>query len=190
MASTHPAVHRSDNLQIDTNFFLPVLMKRHFLQNGKGSARSSDFPRTTASVFPENSDLTYSELAQISASKIVTLAAPFATPDQTIDNLIGGGRIPFDVNTALVPAALRSIALLANAGILEFNSALVNEYTQVWEDSALEFFKISIPVSNAQSLLENYATAFEVAGLQSQSESLDSDVSFYAIAFEGNNNLS
>jgi hypothetical protein len=103
---------------------------------------------------------------------------------------LGGGRIPFDVNTALVPAALRSIALLANAGILEYNSTLVNEYAQVWEDSTLEFFEISIPVSDAQSLLENYATASGITSLQSQSESLDSDVSFYAIALEGNNNLS
>ncbi len=110
----------------------------------------TDRYRTLGSVLPENSNLTYKELAQINAKKIVTLAAPFAAPgNQTKENLmhlkdgeivgewrdstygIGGGRIPFDVNTALVPAALRSIASLSSAGTLEFNATMISEYAQV-----------------------------------------------------------
>jgi hypothetical protein len=153
--------------------------------------------------------LTYKQLAQINANKIVNLAAPFAAPqNQTIDNLmhlkdgqivgewrdstygIGGGRIPFDVNTALAPAALRSIATLASSGILDFNSTLVNEYAQVWEDSTLQFFEVYVPLSNAQSLLQNYTTESGITGLESQADTLDSDVTFYAISLDGNDNLS
>ena len=162
-----------------------------------------------ASFIPENSDLTYKQLAQKTANKIVTLAAPFAaSSNQTMANLmhlkdgqivgewrdstygIGGGRIPFDVNTALVPAALRSIATLSSNGILEFNSTLVNEYAQVWEDSTLSLFEVSIPLSNAKSLLENYVNTAGISGLKSQDDTLDSDVNFYALALDGNNNLS
>jgi hypothetical protein len=160
-------------------------------------------------VFRANSNLTYKQLAQINAEKIVTLAAPFAAAgSQTMDNLmhlkdgqivgewrdstygIGGGRIPFDVNTGLAPAALRSIATLSTAGILDFNATLVNEYAQVWEDSTLQFFEVSIPVSQAQSLLENYVTESGISGLQSQANTLDSDVIFHALSLDGYNNLS
>jgi hypothetical protein len=165
--------------------------------------------RTMASLFPANSNLTYKQLAQINAKKIVTLATPFAASgNQTIDNLmhlkdnqivgewrdstygIGGGRIPFDVNTALAPAALRSIATLSSNGILDFNATLVNSYAQVWEDSTLQFFEVSIPLTNAQSLLQNYTTASGTSGLQSQADTLDSNVTFYGLSLDGNNNLS
>lgn len=184
-------------------------MDRYFLQGLNGKSRASDFFATAASLFPANSNLTYKQLAQINANKIVSLSAPFAAPgNQTVDNLmrlkdgqivgqwrdstygIGGGRIPLDVNTALTPAALRSIASLSEAGILNFNATLVNSYAQVWEDSTLQFFEVSITPSNAQSLLKNYADSSEVLGLNSQSSSIDGNVTFHAIALDGNNDLS
>lgn len=162
-----------------------------------------------ASFFPINSNLTYKQLAQINANKLVTLAAPFAASgNQTVDNLmnlkdnqivgewrdstygIGGGRIPFDVNTALVPAALRSIATLSSNGILDFNTTLINSYAQIWEDSTLSLFEVSVPLSDAKSLLQNYITASGISGLQSKADTLDSNVTFYSIALDGNNNLS
>ena len=58
---------------------------------------------------------------------------------------IGGGRIPFDVNTALVPAALRAIAALASNGYFEeypdWNETAA-QYAQVWEDETLQFFEV------------------------------------------------
>jgi hypothetical protein len=161
-----------------------------------------------ASFFPSNSNLTYKQLAQINANKIVNLAAPFAAPgNQTIDNLmhlkngqivgewrdstygIGGGRIPFDVNTALAPAALRAIATLSSNGILNFNATLVNEYAQVWEDNTLQFFEVSIPQSDAQSLLQNYTTESGISGLESEADTLHGNITFYAISLDGNDNL-
>lgn len=139
----------------------------------------------------------------------MSTAAPFASSgNQTKENLIhlkdgqivgewrdstygiGGGRIPFDVNTALVPAALRSIASLSSAGILDFNATLIDEYAQVWEDSTLQLFKVTVDLATAQSRLENYTTVSGTPGLQSQASSLDGNVSFYSLALDGNNNLS
>jgi len=194
---------------IDTDYFLPVLMEHYFLRNTEGSARTEDFLATLSTILPENSNLTYGELAQISANKVVTSSAPFAASgNQTIDNLIrlkpneivgewrdstygiGGGKIPFDVNAALVPAALRSIAKLATAGILDFNATLIDLYAQVWEDSTLQFFEVSLPAETARERVEAYASSSETEGLPSQSSTIDSDVKYYGLALEGNNNLS
>ncbi|KAE8447211.1 hypothetical protein EG329_011042 [Mollisiaceae sp. DMI_Dod_QoI] len=198
-----------DYKMIDSDYYLPVLMDRYFLQNPTGSSRASEFLGTAATFFPENANLTYADLSKINANKIVTLAAPFAAPgNQTKANLmhlkdgqivgqwrdstygIGGGRIPFDVNTALAPAALRSIASLSRGGILDFNATLIDQYAQVWEDSTLSFFEVSIPLSSAQSLLDNYTSTSGITGLESQASTLDSNVTFHALSLDGNNNLS
>ncbi|CZR70010.1 uncharacterized protein PAC_19911 [Phialocephala subalpina] len=198
-----------DYKMIDSDYYLPVLMDRYFLQNPNGSSRTSGFLGTTATVLLENANMTYLDLAKINANKIVTLAAPFAASgNQTKDNLmhlkdgqivgewrdstygIGGGRIPFDVNTALVPAALRSIASLSQASILDFNATLVDQYAQIWEDSSLTFFEVSVGLDSAQALLENYTTSSNISGLDSQASTLDSNVTFHALALDGNNNLS
>ena len=117
---------------IDTDFYLPVAMKSYFLDTESGKKRSDAFSKTTATFLVENSGLTYAQLAQFTAEKIMRIAAPFAS-SQVKENLIhldaneqvgewrdsnnglGGGRIPYDVNTALVPAGLRAIAALSRA---------------------------------------------------------------------------
>jgi hypothetical protein len=49
------------------------------------------------------------------------------------------------VNTALVPAALRSIAALARGGLYPQGAwaELADKYAQVWEDKTLKFFEVS-----------------------------------------------
>jgi hypothetical protein len=163
---------------------------------------------TQASLLPSNSNLTYKQLAIINAHKIVTLATPFTAPgNQTIDNLmhlkdgqivgqwrdstygIGGGRIPYDVNTALVPAALRSIASLSSAGILPFNASLISSYAQIWEDETLAFFEVSIELEEARGLLQNYTTESGIEGLDDQTGSLEGNVVFHALSLDGNDAL-
>jgi hypothetical protein len=165
----------------------------------------TNYRSTHAIIFPTNSNLTYAQLAQINAAKIVSLAAPFtAEGNQTIANLMhlkdgqivgqwrdstygmGSGRNPF----ALVPAALRAIASLASAGILDFNSTLIDEYAQVWEDETLDFFEVTIPLEAAQGLLENYTISSGITAWKGQASTLSSNVTFHALALDGNNNLS
>ncbi|KAG9233351.1 glycogen debranching enzyme [Amylocarpus encephaloides] len=195
-----------DYNMIDTDYFLPVIMERYLVRNPVGRTRGDEFLGTMGSILPENSNLTYRELATINANKIVSLARPFTAPgNQTADNLrhlndgqmvgewrdstygIGGGRIPFDVNAALVPAALRSIASLSASGILDFNSSRINSDAQIWEDSTLELFEVSIPQATAQSLVENYTSRSGIPGLASQSDTIDSDVTFSSLALDGSN---
>ena len=116
----------------------------------------------------------------VSRSKILTSRSTYG---------IGGGRIPYDVNAALVPAALRSIAALSAAGFFpehpDWNET-ASAYAQVWEDSTLEFFAVTVPVDEARSLVESYteATGF---GFPSHADNITSDVVYHGLALDGNN---
>ncbi|KAJ6005592.1 hypothetical protein N7451_003536 [Penicillium sp. IBT 35674x] len=194
---------------IDPDYYLPVLMQRYFLDNPVGQKRASVFFNTMAgSINAANQNLTWGQLALINAERIMRLTAPFAQ-NQTKHNLIhlkqgqvvgqwrdsefgiGGGRIPFDVNTALAPAALRSIASLARGGIYKNKqwSQLADQYAQIWEDNTLQFFEVTIPQSEAQILVKSYKNASSFTG-PDQSSAIDSDLTFYSISLDGYNNLS
>ncbi|KAJ6089244.1 hypothetical protein N7467_004460 [Penicillium canescens] len=104
---------------------------------------------------------------------------------------LGGGRIPYDVNTALVPAALRAVGALARSGLYPKQrhwDVLADQYAKVWENSTLDLFSVTIPEKRAQSLVKSYAHS-SFPG-PDQASSIDSDVHFYAVALEGNNKLS
>lgn len=198
-----------DYKMIDTDYYLPVLMKRYFVDNPIGQQRAADFFSTPAgSVNAANKGLTWGQLADINANKIMTLAGPF-TKKQTENNLmhlkdgqivgewrdstygIGGGRIPYDVNTALVPAALRAIAVLAQKGLYAKHNTWArsaNTYAQVWEDKTLPFFEVTVPQAKAQDLVKAYKNESGFAG-PDQASSIDRDVTFYALSLEGNDNL-
>ncbi|CAG7923762.1 unnamed protein product [Penicillium olsonii] len=198
-----------DYKMIDTDYFLPVLMERYLVQNPAGKNRSSTFLNTTAgTINPANANLTWGDLALISSERVMRLARPFFL-DQTKANLIhlnegevvgewrdstyglGGGQIPYDVNTALVPAALRAIGTLARSGLYPKQrhwSTLADKYAKVWEDSTLSFFAVEIPKERAQSLVQSYAKSHFPG--PSQVDSIDSAVHFHAVALEGSNNLS
>lgn len=72
---------------------------------------------------------------------------------------LGYGIYPFDVECALIPAALRAIATLSSAGILPSNYSNASTYADVWEQNAYRFFEVSISPSAATSSLDNYVTA-------------------------------
>ena len=200
-------------IMIDSDYYLPILMDRYFLTPGtNNTSRASALLSTTAgTINPANANLTYSHLAQLTAEKLMTIAAQYASPgNQTSANLahlksdqivgqwrdstygIGGGRIPYDVNTALMPAALHSISALAAAGIYPNHTTdwptLAASYAQIWEDTTLSFFEITLPQSEAQSRLQTYVNRSSFPG-PDQSSQIDNDVTFHALSLDGYDNL-
>ncbi|KJX96857.1 hypothetical protein TI39_contig597g00019 [Zymoseptoria brevis] len=197
-------------LMVDTDFFLAPLMENYFLKTDTGRTRKDAFFAIKATLDFENEGMTYGELALISAEAIMTNTAPFAqSGGQIKENLIhlkdgeivgqwrdstygiGGGRIPYDVNTALVPAALRSIAALSAAGYFPSHPDWAEKaasHAQVWEDSTLQFFEVVVPESEAKSLVEDYTTAAGF-GFPSHSDQITSDIVFHGLALEGNNGI-
>ena len=100
------------------------------------------------------------------------MAEPFTRPDgnATYKNLIalkegvpvgqwrdsndglGGGRYPYDVNTALMPAALRAIAELARSGAFEKEDGwgdIAGKRAEVWETRTLDFFNVELHSKNS-----------------------------------------
>ncbi|KAK5044948.1 hypothetical protein LTR84_010320 [Exophiala bonariae] len=200
---------------IDTDFYLPVLMQQYF--NSSPDRVQPLLSRKAGTVDPENANLTYANLTLINAEKIMNITAPFAR-NQTIGNLLhlkegeivgqwrdstyglGGGQIPFDVNTALVPAALRAIAQLARSGVYPNNTrvnttawrTLADTNAQVWEEKTLQFFESNITADEARDRLQNFVDTATFFNGPTNDSSLpeDGNITSYAIALQGYNNLS
>lgn len=197
-----------DYKMIDTDYFLPIVLQEYFVKNEIGKTRIDQVLNKTATEDPDNSDITYRQLATRNAEKILNLTAPFASPGgQKQENLIrlnegevvgewrdstygiGGGRIPYDVNTAIAPAGLRAIAALAEADFFPDHpewASTAAEYATVWEDETLRFFEVEVPEDEAQSLVEEYVSSNGFP-FPSNSEQINSSVHYYGLALEGNN---
>ncbi|KAH8692789.1 hypothetical protein BGW36DRAFT_27714 [Talaromyces proteolyticus] len=209
IVSTDP---QYDYKMVDSDYYLPILMNKYFVENSVGKSRAKTFVSIAAGATnPNNKNLTYGQLAAINAERILRLAAPFAGKNnQTQANLvrlkdnqivgewrdstygIGGGRIPYDVNTALMPAALRAIASLSRRKFFSTKSSswaiLADKYAQVWEDETLQFFRVTVPKSQAKQLVSSYAQTIGFTG-PNQTDSIDDDVTFHALSLDGNDNL-
>lgn len=207
-ASTKPMY---DYKMIDTDYFVPIILADYFIKNKVGSKRAKNFLKRKAMVDPNNYGLTYGDLALRNAEKIMNETAAFAKDGgQTKDNLIhlkegelvgewrdstygiGGGRIPYDVNTAIVPAGLRGVAALADAGFFPDHSdwaKKASEYAKVWEDHTLDFFEVTVKKEDAQRLVSDYVKTNDFP-FPSNTDNITSDVTFHALALEGNNKQS
>jgi hypothetical protein len=208
--------YRCDYSMVDTDYFVPILIHSHFVEHRAGPDRLEVLLSTPAGkIDPKNTGLTWGDLFILLAQKIMDQTAPFASPGgQTRANLIhlkpghetgawrdsvyglGGGRIPFDVNVALAPAALRSIASLAKEfGDSIFDkhaqnwSTLADRHAQVWEDKTLDFFRRVVPASTLRQRLETFASTSAWYNGPSHAEAIDSDFVYHALALEGHDGL-
>ncbi len=140
------------------------MLERYLLRSSLTKNEALAFLCQPATENPHNRGLTYRQLAGINMRKIMETTAAFAQPGgQVRKNLIrlredevigewrdsewglGGGRIPYNVNGALVPAGLRAVSALVGAGFFpdfEEWAEMAGEYAEVWEDKAVDFFKV------------------------------------------------
>lgn len=196
---------------IDTDYFLPILMDRYFAEQ---PSRIKPLLETQAGeVDVENKNLTWGDLGYTLAQKIMNITEAFES-EQTAENLIhlkegeqvgqwrdsnrglGNGRIPFDVNCALVPAGLWAISrLAASPGVFPNNSVTADwadkaaKRAKIWEDETLAFFEHSTTVEDASSLLDDYSSANTYYNGPTHAESLgnfssNGSVVDYALSLE------
>ncbi|KAH7313763.1 glycogen debranching enzyme [Stachybotrys elegans] len=195
-----------DYKMIDTDYFLPIVLADYFIKNDVGKDRAAEILSRRPIENPANSKLTYGQLALLNAEKIMEATAAFAAPGgQVKENMIrlkpnqpvgewrdsnaglGGGRIPYNVNTALVPAGLRAVAALARAGFFPDHPGWAEEadkFAQVWEDETLRFFRVHVPREEARSLLDDYVSSNDLP-FPSRSGDVQDDVTFYGLALDG-----
>jgi hypothetical protein len=74
-----------DYKMVDTDFLFPILMKDYFVNTDTGKSRAALFLNRKATFLEENAGIAYSDLAQRTAEKIMSIAAPFVS-SQTASN--------------------------------------------------------------------------------------------------------
>ena len=198
-----------DYKMIDSDFYLPIILMDYLINNPDGKTRRNDFLKTKATVNPDNKGLKYADLVLQNLEKIMNETAAFAkSGGQKKENLIhlkdgqivgqwrdstygiGGGRIPYDVNTALAPAALRAISALAGAGLFPSHKNWkdeANSRAKVWEDDTLKFFEVKLSKDKAKSLVTDYVKSNKFT-FPSHVDEIKSDITYHGLALEGNNN--
>ncbi|KAI1464843.1 carbohydrate-binding module family 52 protein [Daldinia caldariorum] len=193
-----------DYKMIDTDFFLLIAINEYFTNSAVGRTRIGPFFSRNASILSENRGLTYMDLVLATAEKIMKVTADFEqspmkenlihiNEGQTVGqwrdspNGLGGGRIPYDVNTALAPAALKSIASLSDNKFFpshpDWNTVGKNR-ASVWEQNTLAFFQVNITAERARGLVESYVEEANFPGKVNSSD-LSSPVVFHGLALAG-----
>ncbi|KAI2635991.1 carbohydrate-binding module family 52 protein [Xylaria nigripes] len=200
--STSP---QCDYKMIDTDFYLPIAMNEYFVKSSAGRDRRNLFLTRNASFLQSNQGLTYADLVLIAFEKIMNTTAAFEQ-SPVVENLLhlkdgqpvgqwrdsnsglGGGRVPYDVNTALVPAALQAISSLVDEGLLPSRpdwSQMAKKRSQFWDENTLPLFEVDIPTNEARDLVKNYVAESEFPG-DFDVNNLTSPVRFHALALEAN----
>ena len=198
-------------VMVDTDYYLAPVMENYFVKTETGRSRREAFFAEKVTLDFGDKGLTYAQLALTNAEHVMKSAAAFAASggqkkanlvhleeDQIVGEWrdstygIGGGRVPYDVNTGLVPAALRSISALSAAGFFPEHSdweTTAAEYAKIWEDNTLQFFEVTVPAAEAKTRVQNY-TETVGDGFPSEASSISSDIVFHGLALDGYNETS
>ncbi len=155
-----PALDRS---MVDDDFLLAPLVAAYLL-DGAGRPRAATFlaRRTPAGD-------TYAATLAHNLARVLRLAAPFAAMRDAralislreghaagewrdSEEGLGGGRTPFDVNAALVPAALDAAARLFASGLLGADRVLAEHAASLAAAyrGAGELFRVEVPAAEAR----------------------------------------
>ncbi|HTU66143.1 MAG TPA: hypothetical protein VMF52_09345 [Steroidobacteraceae bacterium] len=163
---------------VDDDFMLAPLAARWLLDDASGRALAAQF----LSLRGAGSSETHGAALGRNLVWLVQRAAPFAAEPRATNLVgikagrstgewrdseqgLGGGRFAYDVNAALVPAALESAARLAESGLLDRwldeagrrTLARALEYSKVWTARAPQLFEVEIAAAQARAAVAAYA---------------------------------
>ncbi|KAH7029256.1 uncharacterized protein B0I36DRAFT_411085 [Microdochium trichocladiopsis] len=193
-----------DYKMVDTDYFLMVALEAYLVKSEVGKSRAQDFLATSATFLASNRGLTYNDLALTTVKKILDATAAFEN-SPTVENLIhlkdgvpvgewrdsnaglGAGRVPYDVNCALVPATLKAISSLTEQGLLGDQPTSANatmERAVFWEDNTLHLFRVNISLDGATELIKSYQGEKYYVGPTSTPD-LNSSIAFHGLAIGG-----
>jgi hypothetical protein len=162
-----------DYKMVDGDFLLAPVLASYLLDSPQGQARARAFLARKTS-----SGESYDAQIRKNLDLVLHLAAPYAQ-EPRVDKLIalrdgvpvgnwrdsnnglGGGRYPFDINVALVPAALKAAERLYRSGLLgsaEESAGTAAHYGDAWKDTA-RYFQLTVPADTARQQVAAYAAA-------------------------------
>lgn len=193
-----------DYSMLDEDFLLAPLAARWLLDDARGVAQAVQFLAARNAAGAANGALLVRNL-----TRVVRRTAPFAASPLAI-HLIGlppgqragdwrdspdgldGGRYPYDVNVALVPAALAAVARLVDSGLLApylsaAERALLSSaraQRRVWLRSAPPLFTVREAAAPAAASVRSYAVAIGVPPAPALAALQQHDVVFQALALD------
>lgn len=188
---------------VDDDFLLAPLAARWLLDDARGRARAREFLAGS----PAGGETRGAALVR-NLAWVVERAAGF-TNDPRITKLVGNkpgrmtgnwrdseagmgrGRYAYDVNAALVPAALEATARLAASGLLTGYSPAnarrlerAAESARIWSALAPRFFAVEVPAERAREAIAAYAAEVGVSG-EPALKSLDGGpLAFHALSLD------
>jgi hypothetical protein len=162
---------------VDDDFMLAPLAARWLLDGGVARRRAAAYLETrqpsgalTGEALTRNFEWVVNRTAAFAAdpvpTKLVRIKAGRRTGNwRDSEEGLGGGVFPYDINVALVPAALEAIDRLTRSGLLdpyvssERRRALAQAGTQrtIWATRAPAFFEIGISADAARAAVATYA---------------------------------
>jgi len=198
-----------DYRMIDGDYLLAPVLASWLLDDPRGRARAAQFlgsqdgragaTRTRGEIVMRNLRLVLHS-AQAFADKpvfknLVSLKAGMDAGNwRDSQDGLGGGRYPYDVNSVLVPAALRAADRLFRHHLLDPYLApgdvealeRAASMARVWQAQAPDLFKVSIPQARARRLAAGYLETLDLpARLVSKGFDV-SDIEFHALSLESN----
>jgi hypothetical protein len=167
---------------VDDDFMLAPLVAKELLDNSAGRARAAAFLATkhasgarTGDLLVRNFDWLVKRTAAFAADPVATKLVSIKDGRKTgqwrdSEEGLGRGRFPYDVNVALVPAALDAIDRLTQSKLLDGYANADQRGTllkagaqaKVWSQKAAPFFVVKIPADRAKAAISEYAKSVGV----------------------------
>lgn len=186
-----------DYKMVDDDFLLAPVLAAYVLESDEGAKRAAGFfaRRTSAGR-------AYAEAIRKNLARVLAEAAPFASRPRA-ESLIrlheglavgnwrdsseglGHGRVPYDVNVALVPAALRAAERLYALDALgrdDEAAARAAELARAWSKAA-SLFEVEIDAEEARRRVRAYAAEQGIDGAEAV-QAITGPVSFPGVALD------
>jgi len=167
---------------VDDDFMLAPLVAQELLDNPAGRARAATFLASKNAAgtrvgdsLVHNFDWVVKRTAAFAADPVATKLVSIKDGRKTgqwrdSEEGLGRGRFAYDVNVALVPAALEAIDRLTRSKLLDgyLNAdqrgtlLKAGAQAQVWSQKAAPFFVVRIPADRAKSAIAEYSKSVGV----------------------------
>jgi hypothetical protein len=186
-----------DYKMVDDDFLLAPVLATYVLDTDEGRARAAAFfARRTPS------GESFTKALEHNLELVIQRATPFAdkqSPDRLVaikpglpvgqwrdsEQGLGTGRIAFDVNVALVPAALEAAARLYESPLLGANTEkakAVRGIAKAWQ-AAEAMFLVELPRETAVARVTEYAAAQGIDG-SAAAASITGPIAFHALSLD------
>ena len=199
-----PAIHGReapayDYKMVDDDFMLAPVVAHYLLDTREGADRAEGFFERETS-----SGQSYADALRTNLDMVVARARPYAeTPEparliQLREGMnvgewrdsemgLGGGRVPYNINAALVPAALEATArlyALPGLGADAEKAAEARRLAEAWANAGAHF-GVELPAAEARARVAAYATEIGVPSEEALA-AITGPVAFDALALDAN----